>query len=286
MSDEDNSSDGNIKPIFAVTQGDNDVDVNTNDDDDDDNEVPPNPTNFLKVKEEKIDDHPVEVKNQEQKSTASDNLVDTSDDESVIKIDPTTVIDNDKSQKVSFPHNFPFPLPKEASSINDLYCDADNIHLQVLEKHLIPFNHGCDQPWRIKAYDTFCKHCKLHMHELHEWEKSMVEDAINKAGAPPLSRTVRIRDQLTIMHVSRFLCLFYGAYRSMLRKKQSDTKNKIVFCLYHAERPFYNQIYQVCDKISITHNKKLIMIMSLGWKSLNQFLKRSFEPNSSSSQNW
>ena len=85
----------------------------------------------------------------------------------------------------------------------------------------------------------------------------MVEDTINKAGALPISGNLRPRDQLTIPHVSRFLCLFYGAYRSMLRKKDEDKTNKVTFRLCHAERPFYDQIYQVCDKIAITHNKKI-----------------------------
>ncbi len=199
MNDDDDVLNDNSEPI-VVTQGDKNANGNSDDSDDDD-DVPPNETNFLKVKKEKEDDPDNDDTPKTMKEESVD-LIEMDDEDSIMEVDPTTILDIDKAKENPFIHDFPFPFPIEASSIEDMYCEPDDVHIAVLQRHLVRRICGRDQPWRIKAYDTFCKHRKLHMHELHNWECSMVENAINKVGAPPITGQTKLRDQLTLVHVS------------------------------------------------------------------------------------
>ncbi len=283
MDDDNDKMNDDSKPIVI---DDSRKYADSSSDDDNKDDIPPNVTNFMKIKEEKVDDPRDNDDQPNLKVDKSVELVDTDEEESVMEVDPTTTLDIDKSKENPFIHNFPFPFPTEATSIDNMCCKPDDVHIAVLQCHLVKRIHGRNQPWRIKAYETFCKHRKLHMQELHEWEQTMVEDAINKAGAPPISGTLRLRDQLTIPHVSRFLCLFYGAYRSMLRKKMKTRKTKSISIFVMQKGHFMTKFIK-CVIRSVSHTtKKLITITPQGWRCSRQFMKRNYEQNLYTSQNW
>ncbi len=64
------------------------------------------------------------------------------------------------------------------------------------------------------------------MQDLHPKEKEIVLSAMNRCGASKKGKT---KNAMNKPNLSRWLCMFYGAYRSMDLKKRKAPCNDPIF---------------------------------------------------------
>ncbi len=251
MDDIDLSED--VKPLM-VTQVDDD-----DEDDDDDVKIVATKSDVSDANTDLTDSQDEHNKND---PTTNENTNEASDtpiydsDAAIIDVVANAVEEAEKCRLTyPFPNNFPCPHPKDPTSFMDFYCTANNIHIKFLEDHLKSKKAGVDNKWRAKAFKDFCVYRRGHMQDLHPKEKEVVLAAMSRCGASKKGKT---KNSMTTPNLSRWLCMFYGAYRSMdLKKSKSSCDDPIFFKIGNDKKKGYNQLKEICEVIAQTHNKKV-----------------------------
>ena len=93
------------------------------------------------------------------------------------------------------------------------------------------------------------------MQDLHNKEKEIVRSAMQKVGSPQKGKA---KNTLTTPNLTRWLCMFYGAYHSMILKMgRAPPNDPIFFKIGNEEKKGFNQIKEICEVLAQTHNARV-----------------------------